>query len=141
MNKRPQTQHEFLGLGDKRNYFSDLVRYYDREGALASQESTAALCTFHELLEQCGKDDGSIMLQDHWSQYYEAVGEAQLAIIHREREIELIEKLFLIEGPVASMNRAFLGQVMHILLHHYLRCGQRDRADDLRRRIAANERQ
>lgn len=76
---------------------------------------------FHQLLTTAGTDDGSIVLQEHWAQYYEAMGDYAQAARHRERAIELVEHLLSIDGPIGSIDEAFLLREMNRLMDHYLR--------------------
>jgi tetratricopeptide (TPR) repeat protein len=110
----------WMSPGTERNDLSDSI-------ALAIDDAVQPLVLarllerFHQLLTAAGTDDGSILLQEHWAQYYEAMGDFAQAARHREREIELVEELLSIGGPVGSVDEAFLLTEMNRLMDHYLR--------------------
>jgi hypothetical protein len=135
MTKRPTPRSEFLGPPDELNYLSDMVTYFSSIGQIGSPEATALLARFAGLLEQSGLDDRSIVLQEHWALLHEVRGDMAQAIRHRERQIELIERLFAIGGPVGSVNYTFLRATMQKLVDNCRRHGQHERADELTRRI------
>jgi hypothetical protein len=133
--KRPAARIDFLNAGDELNYLSDFVRYFASKGASNSAEAAPFLQRFSDLLQQSGSDDGSILLQDHWALLHEIKGDIPKAIEHREREVELIERLFAIGGPIGSVDYSFLAEVMDVLLSHYVRQEAGAEAAALRVRI------
>jgi hypothetical protein len=63
------------------------------------------------------------------------MGDFAQAARHREREIELVEKLFSIGGPVGSIDEAFLLTEMNRLMDHYLRLRDFAKAAKLHEKI------
>src|SRR3954467_12228878 len=118
MIRRPRKRKYFLNPGDERNYLSDMLHCFVADGTIGSLEGAAHLSRFETLFRAKGRNDGSILLQQHWAQFFEIRGEIRRAARHREREIELIERLFAIGGPIESMNpiysinEAFLARAM-----------------------------
>lgn len=135
MMTRPKVRSDFLNVADELNYLSDMIRYFVCKENSDSKEAATFLQRFGELLKRSGSDDGSIILQDHWALYQETLGDIPNAIRCREREIELIERLFAIGGPVDPINRAFLIQTMQSLARDYLQQGELERANQLLHRI------
>jgi hypothetical protein len=133
--RQPRKRRRFRGPGDELNYLNDMVAYFVCEEKANSEAARPFLQRFGELLKQAGSDDGSIMLQDHWALFHEALGGIPKAIMHREREIALIEDLFAIGGPVGPVNGRFLAKTMHSLVRDYLQAGEREKANQLVRRI------
>lgn len=139
--QRPQPPPSFLGPTDELNYWYDLIRYYERTAELSSVEAKNCLRRFEQLLADAGMDDGTILIQKYWAVLHEARGNLSAAVPYREREIELIERLFEIGGPVRavvpahSIDYEYLSREMRILLRHYEALGQAERAAELRRRM------
>ena len=133
--KRPRTRTHFHSTPDELNYLSEIAWYFASTASSQSSEAISCMKRFSELLESSGVDDGSIMLQDHWALFHEMRADIPAAIRHREREIELIERLFEIGGPVDPINYAFLARTMEKLLDCYSRKGEQTKADNLRTRI------
>ena len=131
--KKPMKRHDFLGSGDELNYLNGVVRYLAAQGD--EEKVSPCLIRMHELLRPMGTDDGSIMLQDHWAVMYEIRGDFLQAIPHREREIEYIEKLFAIDGPVPQVDYGFLIQTMDALANDCLQIGAQDKEQELRQKI------
>src|SRR4051812_34582531 len=98
MAKQPKRRRKFLNGGDELNYLSDKICSHLQNRRRFPKRLEAILHRFHDILDESGLDDGSIMLQDHWALLHEAEGRMVEAIVHREREIELIEHLFSIGG-------------------------------------------
>lgn len=92
---------------------------------------------FHDILAGVGLDNGSIVLQGHWALLHEAEGRPAQAIKHREREIELTERLFAIGGPVGPVNQQFLIRILHALHQDCLHAGETERANAVLQRIEA----
>ena len=139
--KRPRMRRTFLNAGDERNYLADVIKYFAATARLRGRVAAGYLRRLEASLKAEGPDDGSILLQEYWARLYDARGDVAGAIPHREREIELIELLFEIGGPVESMvagysvDHAFLAREMRILHGHYLARGERRKAAQLLRRI------
>ena len=131
--KRPMKRHDFLSSGDELNYLNDVVRYLAAQGDV--EKVAPCLNRMHELLRPMGTDDGSIMLQDHWAVLHEIRGDFVQAVPHRQREVELIEKLFEIDGPIAPVDFGFLIQTMDALANDYLQFGEVDKEQELRQKI------
>jgi hypothetical protein len=132
--KKPETRNEFLNTTDERNHLSDMVQYFASRDQCQSEEAAPYLRRFQELLDECGPDDGSIMLQDHWALLHEVRSELPKAIMHREREIELTEQLLAIGGPVGPINEAFLAEKLCALARDYSQTGEFNKANELLRR-------
>jgi hypothetical protein len=135
MAKRPKTRHDFLSDEDELNYLSDMIRFYLQTGRKPTRPVESLLHRFHDILACVGLDNGSIMLQDHWALLHEAEGRVAQAIEHREREIELIERLFAIGGPVGDLNEQFLTEVLNSLHQDFLHVGNVDKANTVLQRI------
>lgn len=129
-----ESRVEFLGDGDERNHLSDTIAFYLPSRDPYSEELKAALVRLQMLLEQRGGDDGSIMLQIHWSEYYEAMGQFESALLHRKRGIELIERLFEIGDPVGTIDFQFLHLQMQALARYYHKLGDESKAADFLKR-------
>jgi hypothetical protein len=127
--------HDFLNDADELNYLSDKIQSHSKTEHECPAEMGLVLCCFHEILARVGLDDGSIILQDHWALLHEVEGRTKQAIEHREREIERIEHLFSIGGPVGPINQQFLIQTLHTLHQNYVRVGDFEKADAILRRI------
>ena len=119
------------------NNLNDVIRHHIASGTIDSADAEEALHCFGTSLVENGLDDGSIMLQDHWALLHEARGDLPRAISHSEREIELVESLFAIDGPVGRIDFTFLRTLMQTLHRHYLACGEHEKAAELLRRIQA----
>jgi hypothetical protein len=130
---------DFLNRADELNYVSDMVRYVASRKQLNSEVAVRFLEKFERLLKESGKDDGSIILQDHWSLFHEVRGDYRKAIPHREREIALIEQLFEIGGPVGPINKDFLSKTIQTLAQDYLAEGEQDKAHEVLRACEKNE--
>ena len=126
MKERPTLRHSFLGPADELNYLSDWIRYFDLHKQMEHPNKAIVLRRFEGLLRDSGIDDGSIMLQDHWALFHEVQGDAQKAILHRKREIELIQELFAIQGPVGPINSEYLRQTIKSLIEDYARVGEQE---------------
>src|SRR5687768_4318827 len=143
--KHPRMRRTFLNAGDERNYLADVIKFLAATARLRERAAAGYLRRLEASLKAEGPDDGSILLQEYWALLYEARGDVARAIPHREREVELIERLFEIGGPVESMvagysiDHAFLAREMRILHGHYLARGERRKAALLLRRIEAIE--
>jgi hypothetical protein len=126
---------------DERNYLADVVKYLFASGKLRDRTAAGHIARLGASLTSAGRDDGSILLQEYWALLYEARGNIARAIPHREREIELIDQLFEIGGPIESVipehsiNNAYLARELRILHSHYIAQGQRRKAAALLRRI------
>lgn len=106
--KRPRIQTRFLGLGDEMNHLNDWVLWLRVHGGFHHTAGRQMLERHRSLLDAAGLDDGSIMLQEHWAGYCEAVGNHARAATHRDRQVELIEALFRIGGPIPPIDNAYL---------------------------------
>lgn len=128
--KQPETRSDFISEGDECNYLSDMITFY----ASTSPDDSLAVAAFTnrlgELLAKKGFDDGSIMLQSHWALYHESLGAFTMAVAHREREVELIERLFENGGPIGDLNYEFLAEVLRTLSNDYLRVGEASKATE-----------
>jgi len=135
MSEHPHPRRMFVSEADERNYLSDMIRARLRGRHKPWIESL--LGRFHELLARAGLDDRSIVLQEHWAVLHEAEGRIAQAIEHREREVELIETLFSLGGPIGPINHRFLKETLRTLRQNCLRVGDTARADLVRQRIEA----
>jgi hypothetical protein len=141
MIKRPPSRRLFLGPGDELNHVSDMLHYFIAAESIEGRTAARYVRRFEELLRAIGRDDGSILTQQYWAQLYEIRGDVRRAARHREREIELVERLFAIGGPVESVNpqysinEAFLAREMRVLHGHYVALGDPAKAKRLLARI------
>ena len=135
MSKRPKVRYDFLNNHDELNHLSDMIHFYIQGGHTPPMPAESLLRRFHDLLTRVGLDNGSIVLQDHWALLHEVEGRKAQAIAHREREIELIERLFAIGGPVGDINDQFLTEVLNALHQDCLDVGNMDKANDVLQRI------
>jgi hypothetical protein len=135
VTKRPPFRRDFLGNGDELNYLSDVLTYLGSIDETGTEEAIRLLGRFADLLNQRGLDDGSIMLQDHWALLHELRGNVAQAIVHRQREIALIERSFTLGGPVGDVNHAFLRAKMEMLAHDYCRHGEQEMADQIAQQL------
>jgi hypothetical protein len=89
---KPSLRRSFNSIADELNYLNEMISFwwYDRNDA---KKSKYYCKRYAILLSRCGKENGSIMLQDHWALLCEVQGNISEAIIHREREIYLINLL------------------------------------------------
>ena len=135
--KRPPNRRSFLNPIDERNHVSDVLIYFVATNSMKSRTAARYVRRFEELLRARGRDNGSILLQQHWAQLYEILGDLRRAARHREREVDLVERLFAIDGPVESMNpvysinAAFLAREMWVLHGHYEALGEPGKAKRL----------
>jgi hypothetical protein len=132
---RPPLRTNFLGRADELNYLSDLVRCLARETDDDINERSLTLARFEELLGESGVDDGSIILQDHWALFYEAQGDLGNAAQARAREIELIDNLFSIGGPVGPITSEYLRAAIKSLIACFSQLGELQKASQLTRRL------
>ena len=104
---KPKIRRKFTSPGDELYYLRDMISY------LVKQRKSAAryINRFGVILTEMGLDDGSIMLQDHWSWWLELTGDYSEAVRHRRREAKIIRKLFRLGGPVGPINQKFLASV------------------------------
>jgi hypothetical protein len=122
--KRPRKRQTFRSEAAELNYLNDVIQSVSSRGEISSSELKILLRRFHELLVPSGLDDGSIMLQDHWAVFHEASSNFGSAIGHRVREVELIHKLFAIDGPVGPVDLSFLLDKLSSLQRLYRELGQ-----------------
>jgi hypothetical protein len=109
------------------NHLNDKINYWWKERGNRSK-AMHYIDRFSELLSHCGKDDGSIMLQDHWALLHEIRNEIVEAISHREKEIALVKRLFSIGGPVGIIDYKWLSDKLSELAILYEKNGENDRA-------------
>lgn len=129
--KKPTKRCDFLNDVDELNYLNDVVRYFHIAGQ--SEKAAACLRRMEALLTPLDLDDGGIMLQDHWAVLHEVRGNIVEAIVHREREVELLDYLLSL-GPVPPME-PFLANAMRALANDYAQVGETEKEQQLRRRI------
>ena len=137
MSRRPRHRKNFLGVGDELNYLNDWIRHCLRAKSAPSPGIDEYLGRFGAILAEIGPDDGSIVLHDHWALYHEARGCTSLAIRHREREIEKIDRLFAIGGPVGPVNADYLMEKLELLHRAYLQSGATEQAEIVFERLNA----
>jgi hypothetical protein len=113
MIKKPPYRTKFFGPGDELNHLSDELIYLTTRKSKSMQ---SRLKRFLQILEISGKDNGSIMLQRHWAQYFALIENWQLSIKHKMQEVEYIEKLLSIDGPVCGMDYHALTQSIKELI-------------------------
>ena len=123
MKKPPKFRDIFLNEYDELNYLNDMICFYKKHNIETSIKLKLALKRFSQILSKVGLDDGSIMLQDHWVLLHESEGRFMQAIEHREREVERIEQLFSIGGPVGPINIKFFINALEALYQNYLHLG------------------
>lgn len=133
--RKPRFVNEIQEL----NYLNDVLRQQPTPVTRPSMRS--ALARFHTLLKARGRDDGSIMLQDHWSVYYERTGDYASAARCRTREIVLIDKLFAIDGPIEDVDENYLLEKLRALASDLEEIGSREALERVRIRIQELERQ
>jgi hypothetical protein len=119
--KLSRRQTAFLNAYIELNHWHDVIARHIRKG-LACHEHV--LSRFEELLNQRGRDDGSIMLQEYWALWFEYRGAFQDAVWHRRRQIELIEQLFALGGPIDPVNHEYLDGALRRLAHNLAQIGE-----------------
>jgi hypothetical protein len=139
-NSQPEIRYQFLGEADELNYLSDMIRFALQAGGKWLSQLDNYLARYREVLMRCGTDDGSIILQDHWALLCEVEGNSKQAIEHRVREVELIDRLFSIGGPVGPISHEFLRSVLRSLLQDYLLAGDSSHAESISQRLSASGR-
>jgi hypothetical protein len=95
---------KFLNEGDELNCCVDDVLQLMRDNALSSAKGRKTMSRFRQLLDTRGNDDGSILLPQYWALYFRSINDERKALTFLIREIQLIERLFEIEGPMASVH-------------------------------------
>jgi hypothetical protein len=134
---KPSSRNVFLGAADELNYLSDVIKYFSLEEGVGSEEAQEALGRFEKLLKESGVDNGSIILQDHWALLYEVRADLRAAVTHRKREIELIDELMAIGGPVDPINHEFLRSTIRRLCDDYALMGEQENVSRLLSRLRA----
>ena len=114
---RPKRRAGFLGPADELNYLNDLVLWLNANRGLDRNTGRRALVRYRVLLDAAGLDDGSILLQEHWATYYEVTSAFTHAAAHRDRQVELVESLFRIGGPIAPIDHAYLDRARLAAAH------------------------
>jgi hypothetical protein len=137
MIKQPDVRHSFVNEADELNYLNDMISFLSQNRMESASNLESLVHRFHELLARAGSDDGSIVLQDHWALLHEVKGRMAQAIPHRECEVERIERLFSIGGPIGPVNLEFLIECMRSLYRDYLATGNTEKAISIRDRILA----
>jgi hypothetical protein len=95
---------KFLNDGDELNCCVDDVLQLICDKALSSAKGRKKMSRFRQLLDARGDDDGSILLPQYWAIYFRAINDERKALTFLIREIQLIERLFEIDGPMASVH-------------------------------------
>lgn len=119
MNKFIPQRTTFLGIGDELNYLNDVLTYARKEGLLHDCQYAISLRRFEQLIHEGEKDDGSIMLQDHWALFHELMGKFDDAARCREVELQRIAQAEKAGGPSDAFDITFRREVMLNLLHDY----------------------
>ena len=102
MNSALGKDMEAIELNDlaDRLQSSPMKRWYKRD-----------LSRLQELLTKRGEDDGSIVLQEHWSLYYSLIGQTEQQKRHLHRTVELITMLLEMGGPVAEFDQKYIDKL------------------------------
>ena len=109
---RPDNRTEFRSAADELNHISDLIQYASDH---AEPLDERVVTRFGAILKSCGDDDGSIALQEHWANFHEVNGDFEKASFHRMRQIQLVEELFHIGGPIGPVNNEYLASALRSL--------------------------
>ncbi len=121
----------FMNDGDECNHLNDVVCAHLESGDSCPK---ATIDRFEELLNRRGRDDGSIMLQDHWAVLLEYQGDFRKAIWHRRREAQLIELAFSLGGPIGPIDHEYLAKVLRLLASDLDRVGEQSEAAEVAKR-------
>jgi hypothetical protein len=131
---RPAVKRVFSGPWDEITYLYDQIIYWYYERS--NQKRALTYCPrLHTLLKQHASKHEAIFGEECWSLLYELRGNYRAAIRHREREIDLILKLWEIsqESPVreivlAQYDPSDLCDRIELLAILYREVGNLDRA-------------
>lgn len=96
-NQRPR---KFRNVSDELNYCSDDVIELMRNNLISSAKGRRKVSRFKQLLDSKGDDDGSILVPRYWALYYRCINDERKALPYLIREIQLLERLFEISGPL-----------------------------------------
>ncbi|QDU92654.1 hypothetical protein [Lignipirellula cremea] len=127
----PRRPDRFRSTFDELNFLSDSIQI-----AMTRNESVDAIVAlrFESLLESCGFDNGSIVLQEHWVTFYQMKQDDEKIIEHCRRQIELTEMLFALGGPVGSVDNSYLASALYTLADSLRKIGRVAEGDQARRR-------
>ena len=108
----PLHRSEFPNIGQELHHISDVIQAGKAKKEPLDEDLVAR---FELLLQACGLDDGSIMLQEFWATLHEIKGDFEKAIFHRKRQVQLVEQLFAMGGPVGPIDDKYLASILRSL--------------------------
>lgn len=126
---------DFLGPGDELNYLNDVIRYESFVGNLKSESAKKSIKRFEILLKSRGDDNGSIILQSHWSLLHEINKDYKSAVASRSKEADLVLKCLKLGGEIGPITIQFYVQVLQSLLRNYHMLGDEQKVVELSDRI------
>ena len=126
---------QFRSTVDELNWLVNDVQLCRRNGLTVPAD---VINRFEELLPVRGSDDGSIVYHEHWAIYCELVHRFEDAIGHREAQLTMLERLYVIsdEGMRTSphIGIQYFNEVIDELANDYEKAGKSELATKTFRR-------